>query len=197
MPEETLVGLRNKVQAMTTYLDQRSGEIDLDAGLSPVGKAERKEKLLASYQADIAAPMTEARRVLEVHRGRLDRALAKADRDEVAAARDLLGDAGAMEWYKARLRRLGPRGIVDRYHALGADDAWERAVLEAAGGAIIAEHGDDRAKVLRGQLDDDIGRRSRAAKIGGELARVGSLEREVETWDAVSYRRELASRFKL
>jgi len=187
---------KNAALKLTADFEATMTALQADGDLTPKAKAERTMRATEAYQSAIRKEQEEATGILQYRAKVLDEQARGVASEDVKAARASLG-ADSLAWYGARLRRTDSADILKRYQALGDDDAWERAALEALAGVVLRERDDALSLAYAADLDKLIVAHSALGQIKAVQAEIESALQDATRWDVVDYERDIRQRFRI
>ena len=101
--------------------------VEMDATLSPVGKADKLREAEERRRTAVTAIQAEAQDRLETKVATMQRAIRKAEADDVERLRSSVGDALLVSHYRRQIADMTPEGIAGWID--GAVNDWQRDVL--------------------------------------------------------------------
>lgn len=172
--------------------------VEMDATLSPVGKADKLREAEERRRTAVTAIQAEAQDRLETKVATMQRAIRKAEADDVERLRSSVGDALLVSHYRRQIADMTPEGIAGWID--GAVNDWQRDVLRILAleelDARVARGGDGAmmAHVALRQIQVDMASPV-LRSLRGELHEVqAEAQGYIESLDLAQYRRNAEDR---
>ena len=163
--------------------------VEMDATLSPVGKADKLREAEERRRTAVASIQAEAQDRLETKVATMQRAIRKAEADDVERLRSSVGDALLVSHYRRQIADMTPEGIAGWID--GAVNDWQCDVLRILALERVTRGGDGAmmAHVALRQIQTDMASpvlRSLRSDLRDVLAEAQGY---IESLDLAQYRR--------